>query len=85
MLNYCRIGTETLDFVTEKSALKIGRFTPGSHIPVYPDSELLEKMPDYALLLAWNFSKEIMANLSEYTKRGGKFIVPIPRPRIVAR
>ena len=83
LLNYCRLGTETLDFVTEKSTLKIGRFTPGSHIPVLPDSELLKEMPDYALLLAWNFSKEIMANLGEYTKRGGKFIVPIPRPRIV--
>ena len=83
LLNYCKIGTETLDFVTEKSTLKIGRFTPGSHIPVLPDSELLKEMPDYALLLAWNFSKEIMANLSEYTRRGGKFIVPIPRPRIV--
>jgi SAM-dependent methyltransferase len=83
LLNYCRIGTETLDFVTEKSTLKIGRFTPGSHIPVYPDSELLRQMPDYALLLAWNFSKEIMANLKEYTKKGGRFIVPIPRPRIV--
>lgn len=83
LLNYCRIGTETLDFVTEKSTLKIGRFTPGSHIPVYADSKLLEEMPDYALLLAWNFSKEIMANLKEYTKRGGKFIIPIPRPRIV--
>jgi hypothetical protein len=85
LLNYCKIGAETLDFVTEKSALKIGRFTPGSHLPVRPDSELLKEMPDYALLLAWNFSKEIMANLSEYTKRGGKFIVPIPRPRIVTR
>lgn len=83
LLNYCKIGSETLDFVTEKSALKIGRFTPGSHIPVLPDSELLKRRPDYALLLAWNFAPEIMANLKEYTKRGGKFIIPIPRPRIV--
>ena len=84
LLNYCRLGTETLDFVTEKSALKIGRFTPGAHIPVLSDQELLNQMPDYALLLAWNFAGEIMANLSEYRKKGGKFIIPIPSPRIIA-
>ncbi len=63
LLNYCKIGRETLDYVTEKSSLKIGRFTPGDHIPVYPDSKLMDDKPDYALLLAWNFSKEIMENL----------------------
>lgn len=83
LLNYCRLGTETLDFVTEKSTLKIGRFTPGMHIPVYSDAALLEQMPDYCLLLAWNFAEEIMANLSAYRERGGKFIIPIPEPRIV--
>lgn len=83
LLNYCRIGTETLDYVTEKSPLKIGRFTPGTHIPVRDDAALLTEMPDYALLLAWNFAEEIMANLAEYRARGGKFIIPIPTPRIV--
>ncbi len=83
LLNYCHLGTETLDFVTEKSALKIGRYTPGAHIPVLSDQELLNRMPDYALLLAWNFAEEIMANLSEYRKKGGKFIIPIPSPRII--
>ncbi|MDO8757166.1 MAG: class I SAM-dependent methyltransferase [Elusimicrobiota bacterium] len=83
LLNYCKIGSETLDFVTEKSALKIDRFTPGSHIPVLPDSELLKRKPDYALLLAWNFAPEIMNNLKEYVKKGGRFIIPIPRPRVV--
>ncbi|ADH85084.1 class I SAM-dependent methyltransferase [Desulfurivibrio alkaliphilus] len=83
LLNYCRIGTETLDFVTEKSTLKIGRFTPGTHIPVQADAALLEQMPDYALLLAWNFAAEIMDNLAEYRERGGKFIIPIPTPTIV--
>jgi SAM-dependent methyltransferase len=83
LLNYCRIGNETLDFITEKSALKIGRFTPGAHIPVEPDSYLLEKKPSYVLLLAWNFSSEIISNLNEFRKQGGKFIIPIPAPRIV--
>ena len=83
LLNYCKLGTETLDFLTEKARLKIGKFAPGTHIPVVPDSELLTKMPDYALLLAWNFADEIMKNNSEYRERGGKFIIPIPEPKIV--
>ena len=83
LLNYCRIGTETLDFVTEKSTLKIGRYTPGSNIPVLGDPELLVQTPHVALLLAWNFADEIMKNLGEFQGRGGKFIIPIPSPRIV--
>ena len=83
LLNYCKIGTETLDFLTEKSRLKIGKFSPGGHIPVLSDNDLIEKRPDYALLLAWNFAEEIMKNLQEYKDKGGKFIIPIPRPHVV--
>lgn len=83
LLNYCRIGNEVLDFITEKSVLKIGRYTPGTHIIVQPDSYLLEKKPEYALLLAWNFADEIISNLAEFRKRGGKFIIPIPMPKII--
>jgi len=83
LLNYCRIDGDLLDFVTEKSQLKIGRYTPGAHIPVVPDSELLAKQPDYVLLLAWNFADEIMRNLDEFRRGGGKFIIPIPSPRVV--
>jgi hypothetical protein len=84
LLNYCHIGTETLDFVTEKSALKVGRYTPGTHIPVLADEELLTRAPGYGLLLAWNFADEIMQNLSEFRARGGQFIIPIPSPHVVA-
>jgi len=83
LLNYCGLGRHYLDFVTEKSQLKIGRFTPGTRIPIFSDDALLERQPDYALLLAWNFADEIMDNLKEYRKAGGKFIIPIPSPRIV--
>jgi SAM-dependent methyltransferase len=83
LLNYCKIDKETLDFVTEKSALKIGLNTPGGLIPVCSDDKLLEDAPDYALLLAWNFATEIMNNNKEYIARGGKFIIPIPTPRII--
>ena len=83
LLNYCKIGTELLDYATERNPLKIGKFTPGMHIPVYPDEKLLEDQPDYALILAWNFSDEIIKNNAEYRNKGGKFIIPIPEPKIV--
>jgi len=82
-LNYCKLDRQTLDYVTEKSRLKIGLYTPGDNIPVVPDSQLLEDMPDYAVLLAWNFADEIIRNNQEYRNKGGKFIIPIPSPRII--
>jgi hypothetical protein len=83
LLNYCGIGPGILDFVTEKSTLKVGRFTPGGRIPVLPDSALTEQRVDYGLLLAWNFATEIMANLAGYKAAGGRFIIPIPHPEVV--
>ena len=83
LLNYCNVDNTILDFVTEKNPLKIGRFTPGTFIPIYDDERLLKEQPDFALLLAWNFASEIMKNLEEFKKRGGRFIIPIPRPTII--
>ena len=83
LLQYCKLGTDYLDYVTEKSETKIGLFTPGTHIPVVRDEEMLKDAPDYALLLAWNFAPEIIKNLERYAKKGGKFIIPIPKPRVV--
>lgn len=83
LLNYCGIDSSTLDYLTEKSRLKRGLFTPGTHIPIYGDEKLVEDNPDYALILAWNFADEIMSNLEDYRKKGGRFIIPVPKPRIV--
>jgi hypothetical protein len=83
LLNFCGITSALVDFVTEKNPLKIGRFTPGTHIPIKTDDELLKTQPDYALILAWNFAPEIMKNLQAYKAKGGKFIIPIPSPTIV--
>jgi len=83
LLNYCKIDSDILSYVTEKSTLKIGKYTPGMHIPVKTDDMLLKDKPDYALILAWNFGTEIMKNLSAYSSAGGKFIIPIPKPKIV--
>ena len=83
LLNYCNLDHTIIDFATEKNPLKIGRHTPGTHIPIYADERILKDMPDYALILAWNFSTEIMDNMQEFRDKGGKFIIPIPTPHIV--
>lgn len=83
LLNYCDIGADLLDFVADRSAAKQGRLTPGTHLPIVAESELLARQPDYVLLLTWNFADEILAQQSEYRRRGGRFIIPIPEITIV--
>lgn len=84
LLNYCGIGVDLIPYTVDKSPLKIGLYTPGMHIPVEPVSVLLERQPDFVLILAWNYASEIMQQQHEYIQRGGSFIVPIPAPRIIA-
>ena len=83
LLNYCNIGTDILDYIVDNTPLKQGLYTPGTHIPVISPNNMLRDVPDYALLLAWNYSNEILKKEQEYRELGGKFIVPIPEPRIV--
>jgi hypothetical protein len=82
LLNYFGIGRETLDFVVDRSIYKQGRFTPGTHLPIRRTEQLLEAMPDYVLLLTWNFADEILAQQAEYRRRGGKFVIPIPQVQV---
>ena len=83
LLNVFGIGTETLDFVADRSTVKIGRYMPGVHIEIDHPGRLLAEMPDFLLLLAWNLADEIMAQQGDYRSRGGRFIVPVPVPEVV--
>lgn len=83
LLNYFGIGRETLDFVVDRSTVKQGYYTPGTHLRISPPERLLEEMPDYVLLLTWNFADEILDQQAEYRLRGGRFIIPIPEVRVV--
>jgi hypothetical protein len=83
LLNYCGIGRDLIEFVVDHSTYKQGRYMPGVRLPIYPPSKLLEVMPDYALLLTWNFLEEVLEQAAEYRRRGGRFIVPVPEPRVL--
>jgi SAM-dependent methyltransferase len=83
LMSYLEIGRDTIDYIVDRSPLKQGLHTPGSHVPIVPVERLLEDQPDYALLLAWNFADEVLEQQAEYRRRGGKFIVPVPRVRVI--
>lgn len=83
LLNYYGIGAERLEFVADRSPHKQGKRMPGVHVPIRPAEFLAESRPDYCLLLTWNFADEILAQQQSYRDAGGKFILPVPEPRIV--
>jgi SAM-dependent methyltransferase len=83
LLNYCRIGPDLIPFTVDKNPLKVGLFTPGMHVPVLAATELVARRPDYCLILAWNFADEIQRQQAEYLARGGRFVLPLPEPRVL--
>jgi hypothetical protein len=83
LLNYFGLGRETLDFLVDRSTVKQGKYAPGTHLRIDSPTRLLEDKPDFVLLLTWNFADEILAQQQEYVRRGGRFILPLPVPRLV--
>jgi hypothetical protein len=82
VLNYAQIGPELVDRVTEVNEFKIGRVTPGTHIPVV-DERLVTEKPDYYLVLAWNFIDFLVVKFDDYLVSGGRFITTVPDVRII--
>ncbi len=80
LLNACRLDTDTIDYIVDDTPEKIGKYSPGTGIPIVDRSVLADDPPDYLLILAWNFAREIIGNTSGF---GGKYIIPIPAFKLV--
>jgi SAM-dependent methyltransferase len=83
LLNACGIGTDLVEYVVDRNPHKVGRFMPGTHQPIRPVETLLDEQPDAVLLLAWNFEDEVLEQQAAYRAVGGRFVVPVPEPRLV--
>jgi hypothetical protein len=83
ILNYCRIGTDLIDYITDTTPNKQGKFSPGMHIPIISPEQGFNESVDYAFLGAWNFYREIMEKEKKFIERGGKFITHVPRVKVL--
>ncbi|HWL48292.1 MAG TPA: class I SAM-dependent methyltransferase [Acidimicrobiia bacterium] len=84
LLNYCGIRTDYLDFIADRNPYKIGRYTPGTHIPIFDPDEIARRRPDHILILPWNLEREITSQLGYIAEWGADFIIPIPRVRRIS-
>jgi methylation protein EvaC len=76
--NFCGIGPDLVEFISDTTPIKQGKFSPGAHIPVRPYVDFKNQFPDYALLFAWNHGDEIMAKETAFRESGGKFLLYVP-------
>jgi SAM-dependent methyltransferase len=81
LLNSLNLSKKIIQFASENNLKKIGKFTPGTHIKIISDKNFYNKKIDYAILLSWNYKKFFLSK-SEFIKKGGKFIIPLPTPHI---
>ena len=83
VINYCNITPDLVEFISDTTPIKQGKFSPGAHIPVRPYEEFIENYPDYALLFAWNHATEIMSKEQNFRRAGGKWLVYVPRVEVL--
>ena len=81
--NYCGITPDLVEFISDTTPDKQGKFSPGAHIPIRPYQEFAANHPDYALLFAWNHGEEIMENEQEFQSAGGKWILYVPKVQVL--
>lgn len=83
LLNMCGFGPKDIDYIVDSTPYKQGLYTPGTHIPIFPEEHLEKDKPDYAIMFIWNFMDEVLKKQQGFLNRGGKFIVPVPKVRII--
>jgi hypothetical protein len=83
MLNFIGTGPDVIDYVVDRNIHKQGKYMPGLHIPICDPSRLKKELPDYVVLLPWNFKDEILSQEAAFREKGGKFVIPIPELVIV--
>jgi SAM-dependent methyltransferase len=82
LLNFCKIDHNLIEFIVDQTPEKIGKYSPGTGIPIVGFEKIVEFKPDYVLILSWNFSEEIIAKLRPVIPNA-KYIVPIPKWEIL--
>jgi methylation protein EvaC len=80
--NYCGITPDLIEYISDTTPIKQGKFSPGVHIPVRPYDEFKADYPDYAVLFGWNHAEEIMAKEQAFTAAGGKWILYVPEVHV---
>jgi 2-polyprenyl-3-methyl-5-hydroxy-6-metoxy-1,4-benzoquinol methylase len=83
LLNYCGIRTDFLDYTVDRSPHKQGKYTPGTHIPILSPDQIRATRPDYLFILPWNLADEITAQCAYIREWGGRFVIPIPKIRVL--
>lgn len=82
LLNFCGITSELIEYTVDINPHKQGLYLPGSHIPIKKPNEIFKTKPDYVLILPWNLKNEIISQMKDIQKWGGKFVIPIPEVKI---
>lgn len=83
ILNYCQIGSDLIEYISDTTPVKQGKYSPGMHIPIKPYQAFTSDVPDYAVLFAWNHAQEIFEKEEDFIKRGGRWITFIPEVKVV--
>ncbi len=84
LLNMCGFGPNDIEYIVDSTPYKQGLYTPGTHIPIVSEEYLEKDNPDYAIMFIWNFKDEVLKKQKDkFLKRGGHFIIPVPKVEII--